>query len=86
MDDELSQAIALAIDTTAWAAGQVAVWTQLAHEAIAGDPLKVLRQMSFMVCRLAEAVAEDARGIWTASTVLQHLALDSEEDDGEEPD
>jgi len=82
VEDELSQAIALA---TAWAAGEVEMWTDLAHEAISGDPLKVLRQMSFIVSQLAETIAEDAGGAWTASTVLQHLALDAEEDSGEEP-
>jgi len=79
VEDELSQAIALA---TAWAVGEVDGWTELAHEAIAGDPLRALRQMSFIVSQLAETVAEEAGGIWTASTVLQHLALDSEEDEG----
>jgi len=83
VEDELSQAIALA---TAWASGEVDVWTELAREAIAGDPLKVLRQMSFIVSQLAETVAEEAGGIWTASTVLQHLALDAEDDDGEDLD
>lgn len=82
MDDELSQAIAL---TTAWAAGEVEMWTELAHEAISRDPLHVLRQMSSIVSQLAETIAEEAGGAWTASTVLQHLALDAEED-GSGPD
>ena len=82
VEDELSQAIALA---TAWAAGKVDMWTELAREAIATDPLAVLRQMSFIVSQLAETVAEEAGGIWTASTVLQHLALDAEDDNGQEP-
>jgi len=79
VEDELSQAIALA---TAWAAGAVDTWTELAQEAIAGDPLKVLRQMSVVVTQLAETIAEQSGGAWTTSTVLQHLALDAEEDDG----
>jgi len=58
----------------------------LAQEVISGDPLKVLRQMSFIVSQLAETIAEEAGGIWTASTVLQHLALDAEDDDGEDLD
>lgn len=81
MEDELSQAIALA---TAWAAGEVETWTVLAHEAITGDPAKVLRQMSFIITQLAEAVAEHAGGVWTSSTVLQHLALEAEDDDGDD--
>lgn len=80
MEDELSQAIALA---TAWAAAEVDTWTELAQEVIASDPLKVLRQMCFIVTRLAETVAAEAGGVWTANTVLQHLALDAEEDDGD---
>ena len=35
MEDELSQAIAL---VTAWAAGEVETWTELAQEAIAVTP------------------------------------------------
>lgn len=81
MEDELSQAIALA---TAWASGEVDTWTVLADEAVTGHPLKVLRQMSFIITQLAETIAQEAGGIWTASTVLQHLALDAEEDDGDD--
>ena len=80
MEDELSQAIALA---TAWAAGEVETWTVLAHEAMTTDPAKVLRQMSFIITQLAETVAEHTGGVWTAGTVLQHLALDAEDDDGD---
>jgi len=81
--DELSQAIAL---VTAWVAGEVETWTELAQEAIARDPLAVLRQMSFIVTQLAETIAENAGGNWSVNTVLQHLALDTNEDDDEEPD
>jgi len=81
--DELSQAIAL---VTAWAAGEVETWTELAQEAITRDPLAVLRQMSFIVMQLAETIAENAGSNWSVNTVLQHLALDTGEDDGEEPD
>jgi hypothetical protein len=79
--DELSQAIALA---TAWATGEIETWTVLAQEAITGDPGKVLRRMSFIITQLAETIAEQSGGIWTTSTVLQHLALDAEEDDGDD--
>jgi hypothetical protein len=78
MEDELSQAIALA---TAWAAGEVETWTELAREAVAGDPLMALRQMSFIVVQLAERIAQDVGGIWSVNTVLQHLALDVDNDD-----
>jgi len=46
------------------------MWTELAREAISGhgDPLAVLRQMSFIISQLAETIAEEAAGIWTAST------------------
>jgi hypothetical protein len=77
--DDLSLAIALA---TAWAAGEDDAWRSIANEAIAGDPQKVLRQMSFMVTQLAETIAEKAGGNWTVGTVLQHLALDAEEGGG----
>jgi hypothetical protein len=80
--DELSQGIALA---AAWAAGEVETWTVLAREAIASDPLEALRQMSFIVTQLAETIAEQAGGDWSVGTVLQHLALDAEEDNGDAP-
>jgi hypothetical protein len=80
--DELSQAIALA---TAWAAGEVETWTELANEAIASDPLALLGQMSFIVTQLAETIAEKAGGYWSVNTVLQHLALDTDDDGGEDP-
>ena len=81
--DELSQAIAL---VTAWAAGEVETWTELAREAIASDPLTALRQMSFIVMQLAERIAEEAGGDWSVNTVLQHLALDADEGGSEGPD
>ena len=83
MDDDRSLAIALA---TAWAAGELDAWTALAREAIGDDPLKVLREMSVIVAQLADAIAEKAGGNWTVNTVLQHLALDAEEDDGGSPE
>lgn len=80
--DELSQAIALA---TAWASGEVETWTELARETIATDPLAVLRQTCFIIIQLAETIAEGAGANWSANTVLQHLALDDDED-GSNPD
>ena len=80
-EEDLSQAIALA---TAWAAGEVETWTVLAHEAITGDPAKVLRQMSFIIAHLAETVAEHTGGSWSAATVLQQMALDAAADGDDE--
>ena len=77
VEEELSQAIAL---LTAWAAGEVETWTALAQETLDGDPMVVLRQMSLIVMQLAETIAEKAGGNWSVNTVLQHLALDSDED------
>jgi hypothetical protein len=57
--EELSQAITLA---TAWDAGEVDTWTELAGEAIASHPLQALRQMSFIITRLAKTIAEQAGG------------------------
>ena len=64
--------------------GEVDTWTVLAREAIVSDPLQALRQMSFIITQLAETIAEQAGGDWSVSTVLQHLALDADEDGGEE--
>jgi len=76
--EELSQAIALA---TAWDAGEVDTWTELAGEAIASHPLQALRQI--IITKLAKTIAEQAGGDWSVSTVLQHLALDADEDGGQ---
>jgi len=78
VDDDLREAIALA---TAWCAGDVDTWSMLADETIGGDARKVLRQMCFVIVQLAETVAGGSGGAWSAMTVLQHMALDAEDDE-----
>jgi len=80
MGQEFGEAIALC---TTWAEGDTGTWGRLAADALEKDAPQVLGQVTSVAVQLARAVASQAG--WSVAQFFQHLALDAEQEEGEEP-
>jgi hypothetical protein len=75
MGEELAKGIAL---STAWATGDMELWTKLATEGIELDALDLVGELSQIIERLAEELALIEDPDCTSEIVLQQLELDAE--------
>ena len=72
---------------TAWNDSDMALWAQLATEAVSGDVASVLGALSYIAVQEAKTLAvtatqqDDEGREWTAADVLHALALSAEEED-----